>query len=181
MGRKGIRFLVAVLLFSGGYFLYAYFNFPPTREAKGILAEVGEGMGTIAGWGMVLLFCRGPLKLLLNEGPFGRRFFPTGAANHVQGVGHTVLLWLNRTHPPLGVITALLIAGHAAFSSRGNINLFLLLTLVVVFWQACFGLFLKSRMPFQTLRRYSYGVHAQLLTGCLILIFTGLGHLLVGD
>ncbi len=179
MGKKGILFLGMVLLVSGIYFVYAYFNLPATREAKGGLAEVGEGMGGVAGWGMALLYCRGPLKLLLNEGPLWQRFVPAATAGPARGAGHLVLRLLNRTHPLLGVVTILLIAGHAAFSSRGSLNLLLLLTLGVAFWQGGFGLFLKSRWLPQALRRHSYGVHAQLVTGGLILIFAGLGHLLI--
>ena len=180
MSRKTILFLALTLLLSGLYFVYAYFTLPPTPEAHGMLAQLGEGMGTAAGWGLGLLYCRGPLKLLLKDGPLWQRLVPSEVGTPAWGLGEVLLRLLNRTHGWLGILTVVLIAGHAAFSGRERINPFLLLTLGVVFWQGGFGLFLRSPILPRKLRRPTYGVHAQLVTGILILIFAGFGHLLVG-
>ncbi len=180
-GRNRLIFLGGVLLLSWVYFVYAWLVLPPTREAHGALSDLGEGMGSFAVWGLVLLYCRGMFKLVINDGPLLKRFLPAEIADTTQNMGQKILRVLNRTHPALGVVTIVLIAGHAGLSSTGRLNLFLILTMAVMFWQGGFGLFLKSKWTPLALRKHSFGVHAQLVTGILILIFAGFGHLLVGN
>ncbi len=181
LGKSAAIFLGLVLILSGFYFVYAYFTLPPTKEADGFFGELGEGVGSFAIWGLVLLYCRGLLKLLANEGPWLQRFLPQEYSEMTQSLGLRFLQLLNRSHPALGILTIALLAGHAGLTSSNNMNLFLVLTMVVVFWQGGFGLFLKTRLTPLSLRKYTYAVHAQLVSGGLILIFAGFGHLLVGD
>ena len=181
LSKSAATFLGLVLILSGIYFAYAYFTLPPTKEADGFFGELGEGMGSFASWGLVLLYCRGLLKLLANEGPWLQRFLPQDYSEMAQSLVLRLLQLLNRSHSALGVLTIALLAGHAGLTSSNRMNLFLVLTMVVVFWQGGFGLFLKTRLTPLSLRKYTYAVHAQLVTGGLILIFSGFGHLLVGD
>lgn len=51
--------------------------------------------------------------------------------------------------------------------------------LVLVLWQMSFGLILSWRGTPQDLKRWSYMVHAQLITGVAIGVFAFFGHLLV--
>lgn len=181
LSKSAAVFLGLVLILSSLYFVSAYFTLPPTKEADGFLGELGEGMGSFASWGLVLLYCRGLLKMLVNEGPWLQRFLPQDYAKMAQSLGQRLLQLLNRSHPVLGVLTIALLAGHAGLTSNTRMNLFLILTMVLVFWQGGFGLFLKTRLTPLSLRKHTYAVHAQLVTGGLILIFAGFGHLLVGD
>jgi len=179
--RNRIIFLGGVLIVSGLYFVYAYFTIPPTKEADGLLADFGEGLGGVAVWGLGLLYCRGALKMLVHEGPWTQRFLPQEYGALAQGLSQRLLILLNKSHPALGIITIVLLAGHAGLTTDGRMNLFLFLTMIIMFWQGGFGLFLKTRLTPLVLRRYTYAVHAQFVTGGLILIFAGFGHLLVGD
>jgi len=181
LSRNAVIFLGLVLTLSSLYFVYAYFALPPTRETKGFFGELGKGMGSIASWGLGFLYCRGLLKLLVNKGSMLQRLLPQDYSTAAQGLGQKCLQLLNRSHPALGVLTIVLLAGHAGLSSSGRVNLFLILTMLVVFWQGGFGLFLKTRLTPIVLRKQFYATHAQLVSGGLILIFAGFGHLLVGD
>ncbi len=181
LSRTAVIFLGTVLILSGVYFVYASLTMPPTAENEGVLGEIGEGIGVLVSYALVILYCRGLVKLVLNKGAFLGRFLPAENDWMPKNSGEKLLAFLNRTHPALGVLTILFVVLHAEFSSTGKMNLFLLLTMVVMFWQGAFGLFLRSRLTPGALRRQSYGVHAQLVTGGLILIFASFGHLLVGD
>jgi hypothetical protein len=50
-----------------------------------------------------------------------------------------------------------------------------------VLWQGLFGMFLAWRRTPRDLRKLSYFVHAQLVTGVAIGVFAYLGHLLIDD
>lgn len=181
LSKNEAMFLGVVLILSGLYFIYAYMTVPPVEENHGILGEVGEVFGVLVAYALVLLYSRGVVKLLLNQGSFLTRFLPNDTGSLPRNLAERLLDLLNKTHPALGVLTILMVVLHVNFSSSSKMNLFMLLTLVVMFWQGSFGLFLKISFTPGALRRQSYGVHAQLVTAGLILIFAGFGHLLVGD
>jgi len=51
--------------------------------------------------------------------------------------------------------------------------------LALVIWQAIFGLFLTWRYTPVELKKFSYLVHAQFITGIALGVFTFFGHLLI--
>lgn len=59
--------------------------------------------------------------------------------------------------------------------------LFFPAVLVLVIWQALFGVFITWTYSPKELKRFSYLVHAQLFTGVMIGVFSYFGHLLIDD
>jgi hypothetical protein len=57
--------------------------------------------------------------------------------------------------------------------------LFFPAVLALVIWQGLFGLFLSWRYTPAQLKKFSYLVHAQFVTGIMIGIFAFFGHILV--
>jgi hypothetical protein len=51
--------------------------------------------------------------------------------------------------------------------------------LVLVVWQGLFGLFLTWRYSPKELKKFSYLVHAQFMTGIALGLFSYFGHLLI--
>lgn len=49
----------------------------------------------------------------------------------------------------------------------------------LVIWQGVFGLFLTLRYSLAELKKFSYLVHAQFVTGIAIGIFAWFGHMLI--
>ena len=92
-----------------------------------------------------------------------------------------LLRWLDRTHVYVGIATVAMIALHIALVGLPWEILFFPLVLALVVWQTLFGLFLAWRYSPAQLRKFSYLVHAQLVTGIALGIFAYAGHLLVDN
>ena len=88
---------------------------------------------------------------------------------------------LNKTHLHVGVCAIALIVLHALFMGISDQNAFLYLVLALIAWQGLFGFFLAWRYSPRDLKKVSYLVHAQFLTGIMIGLFSFFGHLLVGN
>lgn len=181
ISKAALLFLAFMFSISLVYFIYYQLTYVPPPEHKGLLAEIGEGFGAILVYALVLLYCRGGLKLLLNHGPLWDRFLPQVIPDQTRSWGQKLLRLLNRSHPLVGGIAILLVLLHALLVGTQRANPFLWLTIAVMLWQGGFGLFLRFRQTPQSLRKHAYLVHAQLVTGGLILIFGAFGHLLTGD
>jgi hypothetical protein len=90
-----------------------------------------------------------------------------------------LLGFLNRTHVYVGIATVAIILLHIALMGVPMKILFFPAVLVLVVWQGLFGMFLIWRYSPKELRKFSYLVHAQFLTGIMIGVFACFGHLLI--
>ena len=80
----------------------------------------------------------------------------------------------------IGAVVALVLLHIGLMGLHAHIWLFPIV-LALVLWQAGFGLFLNLKQAPRDLKRLSFQVHAQLITGIAIGIFAHFGHLLIGD
>ena len=82
-GRPVSGRLKALLVYTGlvlagslAYFAYVRFAHPPSAERETWLSELGEGVGELALWCLVLIYGRTILKLVLGKGALARRLLP---------------------------------------------------------------------------------------------------------
>lgn len=177
---RGVLIYTAIVLFvSIVYFFYAYTMYPPTPERETFLSEIDEGFGTVGLWALLFIYARTLLKLGINKSPFVIRLLPddTPAKSLLQ----QVLGFLNRTHIYIGIATVAIILLHIALVGMSMKILFFPAVLALVVWQGLFGMFLTWKYSPKELRKFSYLVHAQFLTGIMIGIFAYFGHLLIDD
>lgn len=147
--------------------------------------EVGESVGVILAWIFGVIYGRTLLKIILRQGPLLERLLPEGISDKpVRLAGNSLLRFLDRSHPYVGVIAVLLVFGHALLMGLTQANLLLQAIVALALWQFFFGLFLLRRYQtvfMKNLKRYGYLAHSQLYTGISIGVFALFGHLLVGD
>lgn len=177
--RKLLLYSLAVLILAVGYYVYIVSARPPTREQETFLSEIGEGVGELAMWAFIAIYFRTVVKLALGKGPMARRLLPDYAAPKGGLLVERLIGMLDRTHVFLGIAAVALTLLHIALMGLHAEIWFFPAVLVLVLWQMSFGLFLSWRGTPRDLKRWSYMVHAQLITGVAIGVFAFFGHLLV--
>lgn len=176
--RQGlIPFTIVLTIFSSLYFVYLYQGHKPEPELESTLKELGEGLGSLGLYAMVIIYGRSLLKIILNEGTLLQRFIPV-YHNISITMSKRLLTFLNRYHKHVGSAAVGLLLGHTLLVDTAKWNPFLILLLALIVWQGIFGLFLVIRFPAASLKRYGYLVHAQLFSGVMIGMFAAFGHLL---
>lgn len=182
---KGIKavlvFTAVVLAVSVAYFLYAYTVYPATPENETILGEIGEGFGEAGLWGLLIIYGRTLLKVLLGKGTIAKRLLPDYSPDLSIPLFQDILGWLDKTHVYVGIATVAVILLHISMMGIPMHILFFPVVLALVIWQGMFGLFLSWRYSPKELKKLVYLVHAQLFTGIMIGIFAWFGHLLIDD
>jgi hypothetical protein len=182
---KGLKtflaYSAAVLLLSVAYYGYVLSSHPPSPERETFLTEAGEGVGEVALWVFVFIYVRTAIKLIMGKGPLARRLLPDYSAPASASYLGYLVVYLDRTHIYFGAAAVALVLVHAAFMGLRTDILFFPIVLALVLWQGLFGMFLSWRRTPRDLRRWSYFVHAQLVTGVAIGVFAYFGHLLIDD
>lgn len=177
---KGILIYTAtVLLASVAYFIYAYIVYPPVAEHETFLSEIGEGFGEVGLWLLLFIYARTVLKLLMGKGEAAKRLLPDYTPPAAASVFQQLLCFLNRTHVYVGIASVAIILLHIALMGVPMEILFFQAVLVLVVWQGLFGLFLTWRYSPKELKKFSYLVHAQFVTGIALGVFSYFGHLLI--
>ena len=179
--RRLVVYSGVIFAIAAGYYLYVLSTHPPSHVRETFLSEIGEGIGEIAMWSLVAIYFRTVVKLTLGKGPLARRLVPDYAPPKTGALVQRGLAFLDRTHTYLGVAAVALILMHIALMGLHSEIWFFPVVLALVVWQASFGLFLAWRPVPKELKRWSYFVHAQLITGVAIGIFAYFGHLLLDD
>ncbi|MEN8148138.1 MAG: hypothetical protein ABFR02_11050 [Campylobacterota bacterium] len=177
--KKLILYTLVILSVSIVYFAYAYTMYPPTEENETFLSEIGEGFGVVGLWGLLFIYGRTVLKLLMGRGSIAKRLLPDYTPPAAASIFQRLLKLLNSTHAYVGVATVAVILIHIALMDGLTSNLFFPAVLLLIVWQALFGLFLSWRYTPKELKKFAYLVHAQFFTGIMIGIFAFFGHLLV--
>lgn len=184
---KNIRgiliYTVAVALISSVYFIYAYTVHPIPEERETFLTEIGEGFGKTGLALLIFIYARTLLKLLLGQGKLAQRLLPDYNPALESSTLNRLLAWLNRTHIYFGIIAVAVIFLHIGMMdfSRYRHILFFPALLGLVIWQGVFGMFLTLRYSPVELKKFSYLVHAQFVTGIAIGFFALFGHALIDD
>ena len=179
---KGVFIYTAIVLFSSiVYFVYAYMMYPPTPERETFLSEIGEVFGEIGLWALLFIYARSILKLVMGKGAFAKRILPDYSPPAAASIFQQLLGFLNRTHVYVGIAAVAIILLHIALMGVPMKILFFPAVLVLVVWQGLFGMVLTWRYSPKELKKLSYLVHAQFLTGIMIGIFSYFGHLLIDD
>ena len=178
------RFVIysgAVLVVALAYYAWLVSALPKTPENETWLSELGEGLGEFAMWLFIFIYVRTGLKLLLGKGPMARRLLPEyKAPSSLSGLQRVIAL-LDRTHIYFGVAAVAFALIHIGLMGLHLHILSFPLVLALVIWQAAFGSMLTWRGAPSSAKRWSYAVHAQLVTGVAIGVFAYLGHLLIDD
>jgi hypothetical protein len=172
-----IPFTIGLTIVSSLYFVYLYHGHKPPDETETFLKELGDGLGSVGLYAMGVIYARSVLKLLINEGTMLQRFIPVYQDLSIS-LSRRLLTLLNRYHKHVGAAAVGLLTGHALLVGVAKWNPFLILLLVIIIWQGGFGIFLVTRFPVASLKRYSYVVHSQLFSGVMIGVFAAFGHLL---
>jgi len=177
---KGILIYTATVLFASvAYFIYAYNVYPPITEQETFLSEVGEGFGETGLWLLLFIYARTLLKLFMGKGEFAKRILPDYSPPAAASVFQRLLCFSNRTHVYVGIAAVAIILLHIVLMGVPIEILFFQAVLVLVVWQGMFGMFLTWKYSPEELKKFSYLVHAQFLTGIMIGIFAYFGHLLI--
>ena len=177
--KKLSLYTLGIVLTSAVYYVYLRMNLAQHVERETRLSEIGEGLGEIALWAFVIIYGRTLLKLIMGRGGFGERILPDYVYESSLPLYKKVLPFLNRTHIYVGIAAVALVILHIALVGLPLDILFFPVVLVLVIWQGLFGLFLTSRYSPRQLKKVSYLVHAQLITGVMIGVFAYFGHVLV--
>ena len=177
--KKLLLYTSIVLIISVLYFVYAYTMYPASQESETFLSEIGEGFGVLGAWGIIFIYGRTVLKLLMGKGPLAKRLIPDYSAPIAVSIFQRLLNFLNITHVYFGIATIMVILVHILLVGGLMSNLFFPAILLLIIWQALFGMFIMWKFSPKELKKFSYMVHAQFLTGITIGIFTLFGHLLV--
>lgn len=177
---KGILIYTAIVLGASlVYFAYAYTSQPSTPERETFLSEAGEGFGEVGLWILLFIYARTLLKLVMGKGALARRLLPDYSPPAAASLLQQVLGLLNRTHIYVGIAAVAIILLHIALVGAPMSNLFFPAVLALVIWQGLFGMFLTWRYSPRELKKFSYLVHAQFVTGIALGIFAYFGHLLI--
>lgn len=163
------------------YFTYAYTMYSPIPEREAFLSEAGEGFGEVGLWALLFIYARTLLKLALGKGALSKRILPDYSPPVTASILQQLLGLLDRTHVYVGIATAVIILLHIALMGLPVEIWFFPAVLALVVWQGLFGMFLTWRYSPKELKKFSYLVHAQFLTGIMIGLFSYFGHLLIDD
>ena len=181
-GMRGVLiYTAAVFAISVIYFIYAYSVYPAIPERETFLSEIGEEFGNIGLFGLLLIYGRSVLKIVLGKGRIAQRLLPDYSPQLQISLFNRLLSLLNRTHVYVGIATVAIILLHIGLMGIPMRILFFPAVLLLVIWQAMFGLFLSWRYSPSELKKFSLLVHAQFLTGIMIGTFAWFGHLLIDD
>jgi hypothetical protein len=176
-----LLFTASVFLISLGYFLSIYSNRPEGPEHETFLHEMGEFFGTLGLWALLIIYGRTLVKLAFGQGGLAQRLVPEEYDVSAIPPFKALLNVLNHTHVYVGIAAIAVILLHIAMVGLHPEILFFPAVLALVLWQGVFGFFLTWRFSPQELKKASYVVHAQFLTGIMIGIFSAFGHLLLDD
>jgi hypothetical protein len=177
---KGILIYTAIILTASiAYFIYAYNVYPPIAERETFLSEIGEGFGEVGLWALLFIYARTLLKLMMGKGELAKRILPDYSPPAAASIFQRLLCFLNRTHVYVGIATVAVILLHIVLMGVPMEILFFQAVLVLVVWQSLFGLFLTWRYSPKELKKFSYLVHAQFITGITPGLFSYFGHLLI--
>ena len=177
---KGILIYTAIIFFASMvYFIYAYNVYPPIGEQETALSEIGEGFGEAGLWALLFIYARTVLKLFMGKGELVRRILPEYSPPAAASLLQQLLCFLNRTHVYVGVAAVAIILLHIVMMGVPMEIFFFQAVLVLVVWQGLFGLFLTWRYSPKELKKFSYLVHAQFMTGIALGLFSYFGHLLI--
>jgi len=179
--RRLLGYSCAILTIAISYYVYVLTAHPPSPMQETFLSEVGEGIGEIALWAFVAIYIRTLAKIALGKGPISRRLLPDYRPQVNGSLIQRILSFLDRSHVFLGIAAVALVLLHIALMGLHAEIRFFPVILALVLWQAGFGFFLSWRQVPKNLKRWSYFVHAQLITGVAIGIFAYFGHLLLDD
>ncbi len=180
--RKLVGYSCAIFALAVGYYLYVINVHPPSPTRETFLSEIGEGVGEITLWAFIAIYVRTVLKITLGKGAISRRLLPDYTAPVTGGTYvRRFLSFLDRTHVYLGIAAVALALMHIGLMGLHAKIWFFPVVLALVLWQAAFGFFLSWRRTPRDLKRWSYFVHAQLITGVAIGVFAYFGHLLIED
>jgi len=179
-GFKGVLiYTTAIFLLSAVYSLYVFFFYPPFDEKETKLHEIGEVFGEAGLWLLVFIYGRTLLKIIWGKGKIAQRLLPDYYPSSKLSVVNQFLGLLNRTHVYFGITAVAVILIHVAMMGIPMQILFFPALIALVVWQGLFGLFLTWRYTPQQIRKFSYLVHAQFLTGIMIGFFAIFGHMLI--
>ena len=179
--KKVVIFAVTVFVISLVYYIYAFTVYPPIPENETFWTEVGEGFGEVGLYGLLFIYARTLLKIILGKGAIAHRLLPDYSPKLSIPLFNKVLGFLNRTHVYVGITTVAIILLHIGMMGIPMRILFFPAVLALVIWQGMFGLFLSWRYTPSQLKKFSYLVHAQLITGIMIGVFALFGHMLIDD
>ncbi len=177
--KNFIIYSIGITVVSVAYYVYAYLVYPPIAENETWISEIGEEFGEVALFGLVLIYGRTAIKLLLSKTAEYKPLPNHAIIDGAKGLLGVVLLLLNKTHIYVGFATVTLILLHIAMSGIPMEILFFPVVLALIVWQGVFGMFLAWRYSPSELKKVSYLVHAQLATGVMIGVFSYFGHLLI--
>ena len=181
--RNILIYAFVITLISLAYFVYAYMAHPIPEERETFLTEIGEGFGKTGLALLAFIYFRTFLKLLLGQGKLAQRLLPDYVPPLQSTALSRLLAWLNRTHIYFGIAAVAVILLHISMMgfSRYSHILFFPALLALVVWQGIFGMFLTLRFSPVELKKFSYLVHAQFVTGIAIGVFAVFGHWLIDD
>ena len=177
--KKVLVYTLLVLGVSIAYFIYVSIVYPPVSENESFLSEIGEGFGEIGLWLLLFIYARTVLKLIIRKGRLSTRilpeYFPSVEATFIN----KFICYLDRSHIYFGIAAVAIILLHIVLMGVPMDILFFPAVLILVIWQGLFGLFLTWKYSPKQLKKLSYLVHAQFLTGIMLGIFSYFGHLLI--
>jgi len=179
--KKIFAFTAVIFIISTGYYFYALFVYAPIEENETFLSEIGEGFGEIGLWLLLFIYFRTLIKLLLGKGSISKRILPEYSPAIDPKLFNKLIHFLDRTHIYFGISAVAVILLHIALMGIPMRILFFPAVLTLVIWQGLFGIFISWRYTPKEFRKFSYLVHAQLLTGIMIGVFSYMGHLLIDD
>ncbi len=182
---KGLKFFlaycIAVLLLSAAYYGHVLWSHPPSAQRETFLTEAGDGVGEVALWVFAFIYVRTAIKLIMGKGPMARRLLPGYTAPDITSYLGRLVAYLDRTHIYFGTAAVALVLVHIALMGLRSEILLFPIVLALVVWQGLFGAFLSWRRTPRDLKKWSYFVHAQLVTGVAIGVLAYFGHLLIDD
>ena len=178
-----IIFILLVTLSSLAYVIFIQLKGGVSYiESESNLSELGEFLGSLGYFFLILVYTRTALKLIVVKKYFWQKLEPLEIDySQLKSFLEKLLYFFNKAHAYFGTLTIVAIFMHCYLTSSFLDNLLLRLVLVLLAWQGIFGAFMQFKYTPASLKRKSYLFHAQLITGLLILILAGFGHLLMGD
>ncbi len=144
--------------------------------------DFGEALGSFGLWLLILIYARTLLKLLVANGIFWQRLQPLSTSQlPLKTYLGRILFYLNKSHGWLGGLAVASIFGHCYLTGTWRDNYVLQVVLLLMAWQAFWGVVLKIKYVPADLKRQSYLWHAQVYTGIGLLVFAAIGHMLISD
>lgn len=177
--KRFVFYSLLILTVSIAYAAYVLLAQPLSSERETWLSEIGEGFGEVAMWVFLFIYLRTALKLLMGKGPLARRMLPQYQAPQSVNYLQSLIVYLDRSHIYVGMAALALGLIHIAFMGLHAEILFFPLVLALMLWQGLFGLLISLRGAPKNLKKWSYSVHAQLVTGVAMGVFAYFGHLLI--